>query len=52
MSDDYHFFTEWRVAGTIEEVKAVLGDARARHGRVPYRRQRARSNTDHAMAAT
>jgi len=25
---DYHFLTEWRVAGTIEEVKAVLGDAR------------------------
>jgi hypothetical protein len=26
---DYHFFTEWRVPGTIDEVKAVLGDARA-----------------------
>jgi hypothetical protein len=26
-SDDYHFVTEWRVAGTIEEVKDVLGDA-------------------------
>ena len=25
---DYHFLTEWRVAGTVEEVKAVLGDAR------------------------
>lgn len=25
-SDDYHFVTEWRVPGTIEEVKAVLGD--------------------------
>ena len=25
--DDYHFVTEWRVAGTVEEVKAVLGDA-------------------------
>ena len=25
-SDDYHFVTEWRVAGTIEEVKDVLGD--------------------------
>jgi hypothetical protein len=25
--DDYHFVTEWRAAGTIEEVKAVLGDA-------------------------
>ncbi len=24
---DYEFFTEWRVAGTVEEVKAVLGDA-------------------------
>jgi hypothetical protein len=29
MTSDYHFFTEWRAAGTIEEVKAVLGDARA-----------------------
>ena len=27
--DDYHFVTEWRVAGTVEEVKAVLGDARS-----------------------
>ncbi len=26
---DYQFLTEWRVAGTIEEVKAVLGDAGA-----------------------
>lgn len=26
MSNDYHFFTEWRVAGTIDEVKAILGD--------------------------
>lgn len=26
-ADDYHFVTEWRVAGTIEEVKDVLGDA-------------------------
>ena len=26
-SGNYEFFTEWRVAGTIEEVKAVLGDA-------------------------
>ena len=26
-SDDYHFVTEWRVAGTVEEVKEVLGDA-------------------------
>ena len=26
MSGDYHFFTEWRVAGTVDEVKAVLGD--------------------------
>ena len=25
--DDYHFVTEWRVAGTIDEVKDVLGDA-------------------------
>ena len=24
---DYEFFTEWRAAGTVEEVKAVLGDA-------------------------
>src|SRR4051812_2244025 len=27
MGSDYQFFTEWRVAGTIEEVKAVLLDA-------------------------
>lgn len=27
MGSDYQFFTEWRVAGTIEEVKAILGDA-------------------------
>lgn len=27
MARDYHFLTEWRVAGTIDEVKAVLGDA-------------------------
>lgn len=27
MGSDYHFFTEWRVAGTVEEVRAVLGDA-------------------------
>ncbi len=26
---DYEFLTEWRVAGTVEEVKAVLGDAEA-----------------------
>jgi len=26
MASDYHFLTDWRVAGTIEEVKAVLGD--------------------------
>ncbi|HEV2760969.1 MAG TPA: SRPBCC family protein [Acidimicrobiales bacterium] len=26
MGSDYHFVTEWRVAGTLEEVKAVLGD--------------------------
>ena len=26
MASDYQFFTEWRVAGSIEEVKAVLGD--------------------------
>jgi hypothetical protein len=29
MGGDYRFLTEWRVAGTIEEVKAVLGDARS-----------------------
>jgi hypothetical protein len=27
MGSDYHFVTEWRVAGTLDEVKAVLGDA-------------------------
>jgi hypothetical protein len=27
MDTDYQFFTEWRVAGTIDEVKDVLGDA-------------------------
>jgi hypothetical protein len=27
MARDYHFLTEWRVAGTIAEVKVVLGDA-------------------------
>jgi polyketide cyclase/dehydrase/lipid transport protein len=26
VGSDYHFFTEWRVAGTVDEVKAVLGD--------------------------
>ncbi len=26
MASDYEFLTEWRVAGTVEEVKAVLGD--------------------------
>lgn len=26
MSSDYHFTTVWRVAGTIDEVKDVLGD--------------------------
>ena len=26
---DYHFVTVWRVAGTIDEVKAVLGDSEA-----------------------
>ncbi|HJV09236.1 MAG TPA: hypothetical protein VJ653_06125 [Acidimicrobiales bacterium] len=26
-SDDYHFLTEWRVAGDVAEVKDVLGDA-------------------------
>ena len=29
MGSDYEFFTEWRVAGTISEVKDVLGDAEA-----------------------
>ena len=27
MASDYHFVTEWRVAATVAEVKAVLGDA-------------------------
>jgi hypothetical protein len=27
MGADYEFFTEWRVPGTIDEVKEVLGDA-------------------------
>jgi hypothetical protein len=27
VSSDYHFVTVWRVAGTIDEVTAVLGDA-------------------------
>jgi len=26
MGSDYEFVTEWRVAGTIDEVKAILGD--------------------------
>lgn len=26
MANDYQFVTEWRVAGTVDEVKAVLGD--------------------------
>ncbi len=26
MSDNYEFFTVWRVAGTVGEVKAILGD--------------------------
>ena len=29
MGSDYHFLTQWRVAGTIDEVKAVLGDSDA-----------------------
>jgi len=29
MAAQYHFFTIWRVAGTIDEVKAVLGDAQS-----------------------
>ena len=29
MTADYTFLTIWRVAGTIDEVKAVLGDAQA-----------------------
>jgi len=27
MASEYRFLTEWRVAATVEEVKAVLGDA-------------------------
>lgn len=27
MGNDHQFFTEWRVAGTIDEVKEILGDA-------------------------
>ena len=27
MASDYRLFTEWRVAGTIDEVKDILGDA-------------------------
>jgi hypothetical protein len=26
-SSDYHFITHWRVAGTVEEVVAIIGDA-------------------------
>ena len=26
MSSDYHFFTTWRVTGSLDEVKAILGD--------------------------
>ena len=26
MGNDYHFVTEWRVAGTVDEVKDILGD--------------------------
>jgi hypothetical protein len=26
MANDYHFVTEWRVAGTVDEVKDILGD--------------------------
>ena len=29
MGSDYRFLTVWRVAGTVEEVQAVLGDAGA-----------------------
>ncbi len=29
VGNDYEFVTEWRVAGTIDEVKAVLGDGEA-----------------------
>jgi hypothetical protein len=27
-SNDYHFITHWRVEGTVEEVSAILGNAR------------------------
>lgn len=27
VNNEYHFFTVWRVAGTVAEVQAVLGDA-------------------------
>ena len=27
MGSNYRFLTEWRVAGTVQEVRAVLGDA-------------------------
>ena len=27
MGSDYRFLTVWRVAGTVQEVMAVLGDA-------------------------
>lgn len=26
MSSDYHFVTDWRVEGSIDEVKTILGD--------------------------
>ncbi|MGH9226886.1 MAG: SRPBCC family protein [Acidimicrobiales bacterium] len=29
VSNDYHFVTEWRVAATLDEVKAILGDTDA-----------------------
>ncbi len=29
MGSDYQFLTVWRVAGTVEEVKAVLNDGKA-----------------------
>ena len=29
MGSDYHFITEWRVAGDVEQVKGVLGDGLA-----------------------
>jgi hypothetical protein len=31
MGSDYQFLTEWRVPGTLEEVKEVLGDGRSLH---------------------